>query len=177
MAIINFNPVTPSQRNLVLVDKKSLWKGPSLKSLTIGKHSKGGRNNLGKATVAGRSRGAKKKYRIIDFKRNKAAEATIERIEYDPNRSAHIALLRDTDGESSYIISPDGVHIGDKLLSAPGAEIKVGNCLPLKNIPSGTSVHNVEMKIGKGGQLARSAGSYVVIVNKEVLGPNGCPLV
>jgi large subunit ribosomal protein L2 len=167
MAIINFNPVTPSQRNLVLVDKKSLWRGSSLKSLTIGKHSKGGRSNIGKATVAGRSRGVKKKYRVIDYKRNKPFEAVIERLEYDPNRSAHIALLKYSDGEYSYIIAPDAVSVGDKLISSHDAEIKSGNCLPLKNIPSGTTVHNVEMKIGKGGQLARSAGSYAVLINKD----------
>ena len=150
MAIINFNPITPSQRNLVLVDKKSLWRGNSLKSLTVGKHSRGGRNNLGKMTVAGRSRGAKKKYRIIDFKRNKTLEAIIERVEYDPNRSAHIALLRYTDDSCSYIIAPDGLKLGTKVISSPDAEISLGNCLPLKKIPSGTTVHNIEMKIGKG---------------------------
>jgi large subunit ribosomal protein L2 len=167
MAIINFNPTTPSQRNLVLVNKRSLWRGSSLKALTVGINSSGGRNNVGKVTVAGRSRGVKKNYRIIDFKRLKSIEAIVERIEYDPNRSSHIALLKYQDGEYSYIISPDGIVVGDKVISSENTEIKVGNCLALKNIPTGTPIHNVEMKIGKGGQIARSAGSYAVVVNKD----------
>jgi large subunit ribosomal protein L2 len=167
MSVKKFKPITPSLRGLVLVNKKQLWKGNSFKSLTVGKHSKGGRNNFGRVTIAGRLRGAKKKYRIIDFKRNKFFEGKVERIEYDPNRSAHIALIKYSDGEYSYIISPDGLTVGAKVISSSDAEIKPGNCLPLSNIPSGTCVHNVEMKVGKGGQLARSAGSYAVVVNKD----------
>ena len=167
MALIQYNPITPSQRQLILVDKKHLWKGKPKKELTITRHSKGGRNNLGRITVFGRSRGTKRKYRIIDFKRLKSIEAVVERLEYDPNRSAYIALIKYDDGEYSYIIAPEGIKIGDKILSSDNAEIKIGNCLPLKNIPVGTSVHNVELKPGKGGQIARSAGTSVKVVSKD----------
>ena len=167
MALIKYNPTTPSQRQLILVDKKHLWKGKPKKELTTINHSKGGRNNLGRITVFGKSKGTKKKYRIIDFKRSRDTVATVERLEYDPNRSAHIALIKYDDGKYSYIIVPEGIKAADTVVSSPNAEIKIGNCLPLKNIPVGTLVHNVELKPAKGGQLARSAGTSVTIVNKD----------
>ena len=167
MALIKYNPTTPSQRQLILVDKKHLWKGKPKKELTVVRHSKGGRNNLGRITVFGKAKGAKKKYRIIDFKRLKEIPAIVERLEYDPNRSAHIALIKYNDGKYSYIIAPEGIKINDTIMSSSDAEIKVGNCLPLKSIPVGTLVHNVELKPAKGGQLARSAGTSVIVVNKD----------
>ena len=167
MALINYNPTTPSQRQLMLVNKGHLRKGKPKKGLTIINHSKGGRNNLGRTTVFGKARGTKKKYRIIDFKRSKEISATVERLEYDPNRSAHIALIKYSDGEYSYIIAPEGIKSGDKIMSSSNAEIKVGNCLPLKNLPIGTLVHNVELKPSKGGQLAKAAGTSVTIVSKD----------
>ncbi len=167
MALINYNPVTPSQRQLILVDKSKLWKGEPIKKLVKGKHSKGGRNNLGRTTVFGKSKGVKKKYRIIDFKRDKELHAVVERLEYDPNRSAHIALLKYEDSEFSYIIAPENLKIGSKVVSSSSADIEVGNCLPLKNIPIGILVHNVELKPKKGAQLARSAGSFATIVSKD----------
>ncbi|MFK7760539.1 MAG: 50S ribosomal protein L2 [Candidatus Midichloriaceae bacterium] len=167
MALINYNPVTPSQRQLVLVDKSGLWKGDPLKSLVKGKNTKGGRNNLGRITVFGKSRGAKKKYRIVDFKRSKELSATVERFEHDPNRSANIALIKYSDNEYSYIIALENLKIGDKIISSNSAEIAVGNCMQLKNIPVGIIISNVELKPKKGAQLARSAGSFATIVNKD----------
>lgn len=167
MALINYNPVTPSQRQLVLVDKSGLWKGDPVKSLVKGKNTKGGRNNLGRITVFGKSRGAKKKYRIIDFKRSKELSATVERFEHDPNRSANIALIKYSDNEYSYIIALENLKIGDKIVSSNSAEIAVGNCMQLKNIPVGIIISNVELKPKKGAQLARSAGSFATIVNKD----------
>ena len=167
MALINYNPVTPSQRQLVLVDKSGLWKGDPVKSLVKGKNTKGGRNNLGRITVFGKSRGAKKKYRVIDFKRSKELSATVERFEHDPNRSANIALIKYSDNEYSYIIALENLKVGDKVVSSNSAEIAVGNCMQLKNIPVGIIISNVELKPKKGAQLARSAGSFATIVNKD----------
>jgi len=167
MALINYNPVTPSQRQLVLVDKSGLWKGDPVKSLVKGKNTKGGRNNLGRITVFGKSRGAKKKYRVIDFKRSKELSATVERFEHDPNRSANIALIKYSDNEYSYIIALENLKVGDKVVSSNSAEIAVGNCMQLKNIPVGIIISNVELKSKKGAQLARSAGSFATIVNKD----------
>lgn len=167
MALINYNPVTTSQRQLVLVDKSGLWKGDPLKSLVKGKNTKGGRNNLGRITVFGKSRGAKKKYRIVDFKRSKELPATVERFEHDPNRSANIALIKYSDNEYSYIIALENLKIGDKIISSNSAEIAVGNCMQLKNAPVGIIISNVELKPKKGAQLARSAGSFATIVNKD----------
>ena len=167
MALINYNPVTPSQRQLVLVDKSGLWKGDPVKSLVKGKNTKGGRNNLGRITVFGKSRGAKKKYRVIDFKRSKQLSATVERFEHDPNRSANIALIKYSDNEYSYIIALENLKVGDKVVSSNSAEIAVGNCMQLKNIPVGIIISNVELKPKKGAQLARSAGSFATIVNKD----------
>ena len=168
MALKKYNPTTPSQRGLIRVDKSELWKGRPHKPLTEGLTKTGGRNNLGRMTARHRGGGHKRLYRIIDFKRNKLdSVATIERIEYDPNRSAYIALIKYDDGVFSYILAPAKMKAGDKVVSSASADIKTGNCLPLKNIPVGTLVHNVEMKPGKGGQIARSAGTSVSIVGKD----------
>lgn len=168
MALKTFKPTTPSQRGLVLVDRSGLWKGKPVKSLTVGKPSTGGRNNLGRITSYHKGGAHKKSYRLVDFKRDKFdMEAIVERLEYDPNRSAFIALIRYTDDSVSYILAPQKLQIGDKVVSGIEVDIKIGNTLPMKNIPVGTIVHNVEMKAGKGGQLARSAGSYAQIVGKD----------
>ena len=169
MALKKYNPTTPSQRGLVRVDKSDLWKGGPLKQLTEGISKTGGRNNRGRITSRHIGGGHKKLYRLIDFKRNKFdSVATIERIEYDPNRTAYIALIKYEDGELSYILAPAKLSLGDKIVSGNGdVDIKIGNCLPLKNIPVGTIVHNVEMKPGKGGQIARSAGASVSLVGKD----------
>jgi len=169
MALKKYNPTTPSQRGLVRVDKSDLWKGGPLKQLTEGISKTGGRNNRGRITSRHIGGGHKKLYRLVDFKRNKFdSVATIERIEYDPNRTAYIALIKYEDGELSYILAPAKLNPGDKIVSGNGdIDIKIGNCLPLKNIPVGTIVHNVEMKPGKGGQIARSAGASVSLVGKD----------
>ncbi len=168
MPLKKFNPITPSLRELVQVDRKELWKGRPLKALTEGLKKTGGRNNRGRITSRHRGGGHKKLYRLIDFKRKKDnILAAVERIEYDPNRSAFIALVKYDDGEYSYIIAPQKLEVGNKIVSGEDADIKVGNCLPLRNIPIGTTVHNVEMKLGKGGQLARAAGSSVYLVAKD----------
>jgi len=167
MALKQYNPTTPSQRELVQVDKSDLWKGKPYKSLTKGKINTGGRNNTGRVTFWHRGGGHKKIYRFIDFKRSVEGEAVVERLEYDPNRTAFIALLTHTDGSKSYILAPNNLKVGDKITSGSDADIKIGNCLPLKNIPVGTIIHNVEMKPGKGGQLARSAGTSVSLAGKD----------
>jgi len=168
MALKNFKPVTPSLRQLVLVDKSDLYKGKPEKSLTEGKKSMGGRNNLGRVTVRFRGGGHKRAYRLVDFKRRKLeVPATVERIEYDPNRSAHIALIKYQDGELSYILAPQRLAVGDTVISGLSVDVKPGNAMPLASIPVGTIVHNVELKIGKGGQIARSAGSYAQIVGRD----------
>ena len=168
MALKKFNPTTPTQRHLVLVDKSELYKGKPVKALTKGKPKKSGRNNTGRITTRHKGGGHKQSYRLIDFKRNKFdVEATVERLEYDPNRTAFIALIKYSDGELAYIIAPQRLAVGDKVIAGEKVDIKPGNAMPLKNIPTGTLVHNVEMKIGKGGQLARSAGSYAQLVGKD----------
>jgi len=168
MALKSYKPTTPGQRQLVLVDRSDLWKGKPEKSLTEGLRSQGGRNSTGRVTVRFRGGGHKRRYRLIDFKRNKFdVTATVERLEYDPNRSAFIALVRYEDGQLSYILAPQRLAAGDQIVAGLKADIKPGNALPLKNIPVGTIVHNVEMKAGKGGQLARSAGTYVQLVGKD----------
>lgn len=168
MALKKFNPVTPSQRALVIVDRSELWKGKPEKSLTVGISKTGGRNNLGRTTSWHRGGGHKRKYRLVDFKRKVwDIEATVERIEYDPNRTAFIALIRYENGDLSYILAPQRLIIGDKVVAGEKVDIKPGNALPLKNIPVGTILHNIEMKVGKGGQIARSAGSYVQLVGKD----------
>ena len=168
MALKTFKPVTPSLRQLVITDRSELWKGRPEKSLVSGKSKTGGRNNHGRITSRRRGGGHKKLYRVIDFKRQKDdVPATLERIEYDPNRTCHIALLKYEDGTLSYIIAPQKVRPGDVLQSGGRVEIKPGNSMPLSSIPIGTIVHNVEMKPGKGGQIARSAGSYVQYVGRD----------
>lgn len=169
MSLKTFKPVTPSLRGTVSIDRSELWKGKPVKTLTVGKSKTGGRNNQGRITSWHRGGGHKQKYRIIDFKRNKFdVVATVERIEYDPNRTAFIALIRYTDGELSYIIAPQKLAVGDQVVSSLTADIKPGNAMPLKNIPIGAIIHNVEMKPGKGAQLARSAGGYIQLVGKDV---------
>ena len=168
MALKKFNPTTPSRRQLVLVDRSDLFKGRPEKSLTEGLHSAGGRNNAGRITVRRRGGGAKKLYRRVDFKRTKHdIEAKVERIEYDPNRTAFIALVKYLDGELSYILAPQRLSVGDKIISGTKVDVQPGNAMPLKSIPVGTVVHNVEMKPGKGGQMARSAGAYVQLVGRD----------
>jgi large subunit ribosomal protein L2 len=168
MALKTFKPTTPSQRALIIVDRSGLWKGKPEKSLTEGLRSQGGRNNLGRITVRFRGGGHKRRYRVIDFKRNKFdVVATVERLEYDPNRTAFIALVRYADDELAYILAPQRLAVGDQVVAGAKVDIKPGNALPLKNIPVGTVVHNVEMKVGKGGQIARSAGTYVQLVGKD----------
>ena len=168
MALKTYKPVTPSLRQLVQVDRSSLWKGKPLKTLTEGKSEKGGRNNTGRITVRFRGGGHKQTYRVIDFKRRKLdMSATVERLEYDPNRTSFIALIKYEDGEQAYIIAPQRLNVGDKVVAAAQADVKPGNAMPLSAIPVGTIVHNVEMKIGKGGTIARSAGTYVQIVGRD----------
>jgi large subunit ribosomal protein L2 len=167
MALKQFKPNTPGQRNLVLVDKSALHKGGPVKKLTEGLTKTGGRNNSGHVTAWQKGGGHKRRYRMIDFKRTRAGMATVERLEYDPNRTAFIALITYEDGEQSYILAPQRLGVGDKVAAGVGADIKPGNALPLANIPVGTLVHNVEMKPGKGGQMARSAGTYVQLVGRD----------
>ena len=168
MALKKFNPTTPGQRNLVLVDKGDLYKGKPVKKLTQGLTKSGGRNNSGHVTSWHRGGGHKRRYRMIDFKRTKTGiPATVERLEYDPNRTAFIALITYEDGEQSYILAPQRLAVGDKVMSGTGSDIKPGNALPLSSIPVGTLVHNVELKPGKGGQLARSAGTYIQLVGRD----------
>jgi large subunit ribosomal protein L2 len=168
MALKQFRPITPSQRGLVLIDRSSLWKGKPEKSLTEGLHGSGGRNNHGRVTARHRGGRHKRRYRLVDFKRQKAGvPATVERLEYDPNRTAFIALIRYEDGELAYILAPQRLGVGDTVLAGANADIKPGNALPLQNIPVGTIIHNVEMKRGKGGQIARSAGTYAQLIGKD----------
>ena len=164
MTLKIFKSYTKSTRGTVLVDRKNLWKGKSLKSLTIGKHSTGGRNNLGRITSRSRGAGHKHKYREIDFYRKKDnLKAKVERIEYDPNRSAHVALIKYEDGVLSYILAPNKINIGDEIVSGRNKEIKVGNCMPLSDIPAGTEIHNIELSPNQGGKMVRSAGSSAQI--------------
>ncbi|WP_028878483.1 50S ribosomal protein L2 [Terasakiella pusilla] len=169
MALKKFKPTTPGQRNLVLVDRSDLYKGKPVKSLTEGLRKTGGRNNTGRITSRRIGGGHKRRYRFIDFKRNAKFDvpATVERLEYDPNRTAFIALIRYEDGELSYILAPQRLQAGDTVVSGQRVDVKPGNAMPLANIPVGTIVHNVEMKPGKGGQIARSAGTYVQLVGKD----------
>ena len=168
MALKTFNPVTPSQRQLVIVDRGELWKGDPVKALTEGLRSSGGRNNTGRITQRFRGGGHKRRYRLVDFKRKKDdMAATVERLEYDPNRTAFIALVRYEDGALSYILAPQRLKAGDKVVSGERVDVKPGNAMPLRNIPIGTIVHNVEMKPGKGGKIARAAGTYVQVVGRD----------
>ena len=168
MALKQFNPVTPSLRGTVLIDRSELWKGKPVKTLTEGKHRTGGRNNHGRTTSFFRGGGAKKTYRYVDFKRRKYdVAAAVERIEYDPNRSAFIALVKYDDGELSYILAPQRLKAGDKVVAGAKVDIKPGNAMPLFGMPVGTIIHNVELKIGGGGKLARAAGTYAQLVGKD----------
>jgi large subunit ribosomal protein L2 len=168
MALKTFKPYTKSTRGTIIVTKKNLWKGKPIKSLTIGKKSSSGRNNLGRITSRRRGSGHKQKYREIDFYRNKHdMEAVVERIEYDPNRTSHIMLVKYDDGERSYMLLPQKIKIGDKIISGNKKEIKIGNCMPLHDIPAGTAIHNVEMKPGGGAKIARAAGSSVQITGSD----------
>ena len=168
MALKSYKPVTPSLRQLVLVDRAELHKGGPVKKLTTGKRKLGGRNAHGRITVRHQGGGHKQRYRMVDFKRRKFdVEATVERLEYDPNRTAFIALLRYADGEQSYILAPQRLAVGDKIVAGQRADIKPGNALPLQNIPVGSIIHNIELKPGRGGQLARSAGAYAQLVGKD----------
>ena len=168
MALKTFKPATPSLRGLVLIDRSALWKGASVKNLTEGLKSTGGRNNHGRITTRHQGGGHRKRYRLIDFKRRKLdMVATVERIEYDPNRTAFIALVKYADGELAYVLAPQRLAQGDQIVSGERVDIKPGNALPLRNVPVGTVVHNVELKPGGGGKLSRSAGSFVQLVGKE----------
>jgi len=168
MALKHYKPTTPGQRQLVLVDRSALYKGEPVKALTTGKISSGGRNNNGRITVRFRGGGHKKAYRRVDFKRRKFdVPARIERIEYDPNRSGFVALLKYDDGEIAYILAPQRLAQGDVVVAGEHVDVKPGNAMPAGNMPIGTIVHNVEFKIGKGGQLARSAGTYAQIVGRD----------
>ncbi len=169
MALKSYNPTTPSQRQLVIVDRSGLWKGKPVKALTEGLSKSGGRNNLGRITARFIGGGHKRTYRLVDFKRRKFdVEGTVERLEYDPNRTAFIALINYADGEQAYIIAPQRLAAGDKVIASNKAvDVKPGNTMPLQYIPVGSIVHNVEMKPGKGGQIARSAGTYVQLVGRD----------
>jgi large subunit ribosomal protein L2 len=168
MALKQFNPVTPSLRGTVLVSRDGLWKGKPVKGLTEGKSSSGGRNNHGHTTVRFRGGGHKQTYRVIDFKRRKFdVLAKVERLEYDPNRTAFIALLKYQDGELAYIIAPQRLAVGDTVVSGLRADIKPGNSMQLAAIPVGTIIHNIEMKPGAGGKVARSAGTFAQLVGKD----------
>ena len=168
MALKTVRPITPGQRGLVKVDRSQIWKGKPIKSLTAGLAKKSGRNNHGGITMRRRGGGHKKSYRQVDFKRRKIdIPAMVERIEYDPNRSAFLALIKYEDNEYSYILAPQKLSKGDKVIAGKNKEISPGNCMPLSDIPLGATLHNIETKIGKGGQLARSAGSSVQLVGKE----------
>src|SRR3981081_2446238 len=168
MALRQFNPVTASLRGTVLINRSELWKGKPVKGLTEGQHSHGGRNNHGRITNRFRGGGHKQAYRIVDFRRRKfEMPATVERLEYDPNRTAFLALIKYTDGELAYILAPQRLAAGDVVVAGNYVDVKPGNVMPLGNMPVGTIVHNIEMKIGKGGQIARSAGTYAQIVGRD----------
>ncbi len=168
MALKKYKPVTSSQRGLVLVDRSELWKGKPVKTLTEGLSRKGGRNNAGRITARRRGGGHKRLYRKIDFKRRKFdVPARVERLEYDPNRSAFIALLKYEDGEQSYIIAPQRLKAGDIVVAGTSVDVKPGNAMPMENIPVGTIIHNIEMRPGKGAQIARAAGTYAQLVGKD----------
>ena len=169
MALRQYNPVTNSLRGTVLIDRSELWKGKPVKTLTEGKHKTGGRNNHGRTTSFFRGGGHKQSYRYVDFKRRGkfGVSATVERLEYDPNRSAFIALVKYDDGELSYILAPQRLKAGDKVVAGARVDIKPGNAMPMAAIPVGTIIHNVEMKIGGGGKMARAAGCYAQLVGKD----------
>ena len=164
MSLKNFKPYTKSTRGTILIDKSELWKGKPFKSLTTVNNSSRGRNNQGRITSRNHGGGHKQKYRIVDFYRRKFnSEGTIERIEYDPNRSCYIMLVKFEDGERFYYLAPQKINVGDKIQNGSNIEIKVGNCMPLQDIPVGIEIHNVELQPGAGGKIARSAGTSVSV--------------
>ena len=168
MALKTYRPTSPGLRHLVLVDRSQLWKGAPVKMLTEGLSKTGGRNNDGRITTRHIGGGHKRNYRRIDFRRRKFdLPATVERLEYDPNRTAFIALIKYEDGEVAYILAPQRLAVGDTVVSGEKVDVKPGNAMPLSGMPVGTIVHNVEMKPGRGGQIARSAGSYVQLVGRD----------
>jgi large subunit ribosomal protein L2 len=168
MALRQFNPVTSSLRGTVLIDRSELWKGKPVKGLTEGQHSQGGRNNHGRITSRFRGGGHKQAYRVVDFKRRKFdVPGTVERLEYDPNRTAFIALIKYQDGELAYILAPQRLKVGDQVIAGTRVDIKPGNAMPLSAIPVGTIIHNIEMKVGAGGKIARSAGTFAQLVGKD----------
>jgi len=168
MALKTFRPMTPGTRQLIVVDRSELWKGKPEKSLTEGLQKTGGRNNTGRVTSWQKGGGHKRRYRMIDWTRDKHdVEATVVRLEYDPNRTAHIALVEYTDGELRYILAPQRLKEGDKVVSGQKVDIKPGNAMPLQNMPVGTIIHNIELKAGKGGQMCRSAGTYGQLVGRD----------
>ena len=168
MALRTYKPTSPGLRHLVLVDRSGLWKGGPLKALTVGKRKSGGRGNQGRINAWRVGGGHKQSYRLIDFKRTKHdMPAIVERLEFDPNRTAFIALIKYTDGTQNYILAPQRLSVGDSVISGLKVDVKPGNAMPLANMPIGTIVHNVEMKIGKGGQMARAAGAYVQLVGRD----------
>jgi large subunit ribosomal protein L2 len=168
MALKTYNPTSPGRRQLVLVDRSELWKGKPVKKLTEGKSEKAGRNNYGRITARRRGGGHKQTYRIIDFKRRKVdVEGTVERIEYDPNRTSFIALIRYADDELAYILAPQRLSAGDKVIAGEQVDVKPGNAMPLANMPIGTIVHNIELKPGRGGQMARAAGCYAQLAGRD----------
>jgi large subunit ribosomal protein L2 len=168
MALRTFKPTSAGRRQLVLVDRSELHKGAPVKALTEGKKRKGGRNNYGRIVNFRQGGGHKQRYRIVDFKRRKYdVTAKVERLEYDPNRTAFIALITYSDGEQAYILAPQRLKIGDEVVSGDRVDVKPGNAMPLRSIPVGTIVHNVELKQGRGGQMARSAGTYLQLVGRD----------
>lgn len=168
MALKTFKPTSAGRRQLVIVDRSELHKGGPVKALTEGKKRKGGRNNYGRIVNFRQGGGHKQRYRIVDFKRRKFdVTATVEHLEYDPNRTAFIALIKYSDGEQAYILAPQRLKAGDQVVSGERVDVKPGNAMPLRNIPVGTIVHNVELKQGRGGQMARSAGTYLQLVGRD----------
>lgn len=168
MALKKFNPTTPGQRQLVQIDRSQLHKGKPEKSLTEGLTKSGGRNNMGRLTAKNTGGGHKRRYRLIDWKRTKwDMDATVERIEYDPNRTAFIALVKYEDGELAYILAPQRLNVGDKVVAGQKVDVKPGNAMPLRNMPVGTIIHNIEMKPGKGAQMVRAAGAYAQLVGRD----------
>jgi large subunit ribosomal protein L2 len=168
MALKTYKPTSPSRRQLVTIDRTGLHAGGPIKALSHGQSKSGGRNNTGRITAWQRGGGHKRRYRIIDFKRiHDDIEGTVERLEYDPNRTSFIALIKYSDEKLTYIIAPQKLNVGDKVFSGDKVDIKPGNTMPIKNMPMGTIIHNIELKIGKGGQMARSAGAYAQLVGKD----------
>ena len=168
MALKQYKPVTPGTRQLVLVDRRDLWRGKPEKALTEGLTKTGGRNNQGRTTAYHRGGGHKRRYRMIDFKRRKFdVVGTVERLEYDPNRSAFIALINYDDGERAYILAPQRLAVGDKVVAGERVDVRPGNTMPLKNMPVGTIIHNIELKPLGGGKMVRSAGSFAQLVGRD----------